>query len=414
MKLLALAWKDLQRQSRSGLLLVMALGAPLLLTGLLFFAFDSPSGSPQIATVRLAFTNLDRPPAGSPIAAGRTLQALLSAPSLASLVEVVSVPDAAAARAQVARGNVGAALIVPPDFTAAVLGTAGPSTVALIADPARPLSAGVVRDIVQRALDTFSAGALAARLTLERTSGPLSGVLAARAATSVAQGLADSTGAAGLQLRAPPGSSPSFAARMAAQVMGAMMIFFVFFTGAQGASSLLREQEEGTLARLYTTPTRASTVLGGKFLGTAVTLALQTVVLLVASAVIFGIHWGRPLPLLLATLALVVAAAGFGVLLLSFVRTSRQAGPMFGVVLTVTGMVGGLMTATFTNLPPGFELASRFTPQGWAMAAWRACLDGADLGAMALPLAVTAAIGVACLVVGVPLMRRRFALGSGT
>ncbi len=410
MKLLALAWKDLRRQSRSGLLLVMMLGAPLLLTGLIDLAFSSPAGTPEIATVTLAVANLDTPPTGAPLAAGHTLLAALSAPELAPLVHVVPVDGADAARAMVARGDAGAALVIPADFTAALLGRASSATATLTTDPARPLGAGVVKDVIQRALDGLSGSALAARLTLQQVAGPAAGALAMQAAMLVATD-APRGASAGVAMEAPAGSSPSFVTRMAAQVMGAMMIFFVFFTGAYGASSLLREQEEGTLPRLYTTPTGAATVLGGKFLGTAMTLAVQIAVLLSVSALVFGIRWGRPLPLVLASAALIIAAAGFGVLLLAFVRTSRQSGPMFGVVLTVTGMVGGLMTSTFTNLPASFELASRFTPQGWAMAAWRLCLDGRGVGAMAVSLVVTVAIGLACLAVGVPLMRRRFTQG---
>ncbi|MEJ2287048.1 MAG: ABC transporter permease [Deinococcales bacterium] len=411
MKLLALAWKDLRRQFRSGLLLVMMLGAPLLLTGLIDLAFSSPAGTPEIATVTLAVADLDAPPAGAPVAAGRTLVDALSAPELASLVQVVRVDDGAAARAMVARGEAGAALVIPADFTAAMLGEVASAAASLTTDPARPLGAGVAQDVIQRALDALTASALAARLTTQSVAGPAAGLLATQAAMRVAMGAQHDAGD-GVTLKAPVGATGSFVTRMAGQVMGAMMIFFVFFTGAYGASSLLREQEEGTLPRLYTTPTGAATVLGGKFLGTAITLAVQVAVLLSVSALVFGIRWGRPAPVLLASVALIVAAAGFGVLLLAFVRTSRQSGPMFGVVLTVTGMVGGLMTATFTDLPPAFELASRFTPQGWAMAGWRLCVDGRGVGAMALPLAVTVGIGLACLAVGVPLLRRRFAQGA--
>src|SRR5512136_649634 len=89
-------------------------------------------------------------------------------------------------------------------------------------------------------------------------------------------------------------------------VTAAMMVFFIFFTGANGASMIIQEEEDGTLARLFTCPTRLSTVLGGKFLAVLVTLALQSGVLLLAGRFIFGIQWGEPLTIALAMLALVV------------------------------------------------------------------------------------------------------------
>ena len=44
-----------------------------------------------------------------------------------------------------------------------------------------------------------------------------------------------------------------------------LLIFFVFFTGANTAQLILKEQEEGTLARVFTTPTPLPVILGGKF-----------------------------------------------------------------------------------------------------------------------------------------------------
>ena len=48
--------------------------------------------------------------------------------------------------------------------------------------------------------------------------------------------------------------------------MGGMTIFYAFFTGTSTAQTILREDEDGTLPRLFTTPTSQATVLGGKFL----------------------------------------------------------------------------------------------------------------------------------------------------
>jgi ABC-type Na+ efflux pump permease subunit len=69
------------------------------------------------------------------------------------------------------------------------------------------------------------------------------------------------------------------------------MIFFTFFTGAAGAASLLYEQEEGTLAWLFTTPTPRAAILGGKFFAVLLILAVQVSVLLFAGRLLFGIRF---------------------------------------------------------------------------------------------------------------------------
>lgn len=413
MKLLALAWRDLRRQFRSGLLLLMMIGVPLLLTGLLYFAFGSSTGGPSLQPTTVAVADLDRPPALAPVAVGEVVTAALRSPELEPLLRLVPAADLAQARDRVRNGELGALLIVPADATRALM-AGGRVDLELVTDPGRPLAAGVVRDVVQAVADGLSSGAIAAHVSASLAAdealadAPALGLMAAVQAAARPRGAAPPA----VTVVAPvAGGGDSFARRMAAEVMAAMMIFFVFFSGAYGASAVLREQEEGTLKRLNTTPTTVATQLAGRFLGIAAILVTQIAVLLIAARLVFGIAWGRPLPVAVAGLALAVDAAGFGVLLLAFVRTSRQSGPVFGVVLTVTGMVGGLMTATMPSVPPAFQVASLFTPQGWAMALWRGCMAGDTLTALLPALTGTLVIGLGLLAVGVPLMRRRFVRG---
>jgi len=196
---------------------------------------------------------------------------------------------------------------------------------------------------------------------------------------------------------------------MLAQVMVAMIIFYAFFTGTSTAQTILQEDEAGTLARLFTTPTPQTAILGGKFLAVLITLVVQVVVLLLAAALVFGVNWGQPLTALLASVGLVVVAAGFGVMLISFLKSTRQAGSVTGGVLTISGMAGGLFTSSLPNPPAFFEVASLLTPQGWALRGWKLALDGAGAGAALLPVLVTLGLGVIFFVIGAAFFRKRFA-----
>jgi ABC-type transport system involved in multi-copper enzyme maturation permease subunit len=53
------------------------------------------------------------------------------------------------------------------------------------------------------------------------------------------------------------------------------MIFFSFFTASYAMQTILQEDEEGTLARLFTTPTPRSSILAGKFLAVFFTVIIQ-------------------------------------------------------------------------------------------------------------------------------------------
>jgi ABC-type Na+ efflux pump permease subunit len=75
--------------------------------------------------------------------------------------------------------------------------------------------------------------------------------------------------------------------------MGGMMVFYAFFTGTSTAQSILKEEEERTLPRLFTTPTSQAEILNGKFLAVFMTVLVQMVVLLLTSWLTFNINWGR-------------------------------------------------------------------------------------------------------------------------
>jgi ABC-2 type transport system permease protein len=191
--------------------------------------------------------------------------------------------------------------------------------------------------------------------------------------------------------------------------MAGMMIFFVFFMGAHGAQSILREDEDGTLQRLFTTPTAKATILGGKLVSVILALLVQIAVLLFVSSLIFDINWGDPATLLLAASGLIAAAAGFGVLLISFIDNTRQTGPVLGGVLPLMGMLGGLFTTGIPDLPAAFDTVMLITPQGWALRSWELALAGAAPHALMLPALVLFLSGLACFGAGVYRFSKRFA-----
>lgn len=422
MKALHIALKDMLRAFRSAFALVFMFVLPMLTTGIIAFAFSglgSGDGGFDLPTTRVVVANLDRPPGGpGVVSAGQALVATLQDEGLADLLEVSTAAGEADARAAVDDRRADLAVIVPPDFTAAAFGGWGGEAVVLYQDPTLTLGPAIVRDLVGRFVDGFAGAIIAA----EVTSGQLAaaGVAlepsevegVARAYASWLEPSAARHGAgpaSDLDVRAPQGerAPANPLVEMIAGIMTGMLVFYAFFTGASTAQSIVREDEEGTLARLFTTPTPITTILGGKFLAVFATVIVQAIVTMIAARLIFGVRWGAPAPMGLALVALVVVAAGFGVFLMSFVKNNRQAGPVMGGVLTVTGMAGGLMTS---GLPPTptFETITLFTPQGWVLRLWKQAVGGAAVGELLLPFAVSLAIGVVLFAVGARVFRRRF------
>jgi ABC-2 type transport system permease protein len=190
-----------------------------------------------------------------------------------------------------------------------------------------------------------------------------------------------------------------------------MTIFYAFFTGTSTAQSILREDEDGTLPRLFTTPTTQATVLGGKFLAVGLTVLVQMTVLLVLGRLIFAIQWGSLLPLALVTLATVLAAATFGIFIMSLLKSTRQAGTVLGGVLTVTGMLGmvKIFTMGLPVTPAWADLASMFVPQGWAVRGLSQVMAAAPVNDILLTCLALLVMSIVFFLVGVLRFQKRYA-----
>ena len=423
MKTIDIAIKDLKHIFKNVFSLVMMFGAPLLITGLLYFAFSGMVAGGKsgftLPVTKVQVVNLDQPGAASGFAAGHKLVEFLQDESLAGVIKVSLAPDEAAARAAVDAQQAGVALTIPPNFSAASTSPGQDAALVLYQDPTLSIGPGIVRDLVSHFMDGFSGAKIAGQVTgegLAASGEPIDPALNARVtqqytAWMQSHGHGESESIPRLVIRTPAGEiqSGSQRAAMIGPIMAGMLVFFVFFMGANGAESLIREGEQGTLTRIFSTPTALSAILGGKFLGVIVSLCIHVGILLLASTLLFGVRWGQLSTVILVSAGLVVASAGFGVMLMSFIKGSRQTGPVLGGVMTLTGMLGGLFTTAIPGLPAAFDTVSLVTPQGWALQAWKLALSGAGVGLAAVPVLALVGMGLAFLVVGIILFRKRFA-----
>lgn len=428
MKTLYIASKDLLRSFRSVSFLAFGLLVPLLVSGLFYFAFGglvSEGGGFDLPTTKVLLVNLDTPqPEYGAFSAGQVLVEMMRSEELASLLEVALVEDAAGARAAVDRQEAGVAVIVPADFTSAVLDPEGHAAIEVYQDPTLTLGPGIVRTLIRQVADGFAGSRIAVGVTegmltaqgLPVDTARLQEVAMQYARWAEALGQGEQSGEAPLlELRAPGRSqeqTTDLRTSIISMIMAGMLVFYVFFTAASSAASILREEESGTLARLFTTPTPQSAILGGSFIAIFVTLVVQVAVLLATSRLAFGIDWGEPPWVALVALGMIVAAAGLGILLTSLLKNVRQTGVIYGGVLTVAGMVGmmGIFTATVPAATRGpFTILSLLVPHGWAVRGWELLLRGGGSGDLLITVAVMLGLGVGCFILGALRFRKRFA-----
>lgn len=426
MKILDIAFKDMTRSFRSAFAIGMMVIAPLMLTGLIYFAFGGMSGGDvSMTAIKVGVVNADKLPADSALEApiGDNIRSMFFDESVGSWITATDYPDEASAHAAVDKQEIGVAVIIPQNFTERYLSGKQDVQVLIINDPTLSIGPAVVQDMVTMMVDGVAGGGIAIQTIMERLDA--NGIQTEPAQipswierygnwyAEFQRNLFHHPDKAAYVVVAPAAGEMETAdpiQKVMGLTMAGQMIFFAFFTGAYSMMSILREDEEGTLARLFTTPTDRTSILTGKFLAVFLTVILQGIVLMVAGHYAFGVNWGEFGAMALALTGQVLAATGLGVLLIAFVKNSRQGGPVLGGGLTALGMLGGLFTANMPNaLPAAMNTIANFTPQGWVLKAWRMVMDGQSAGDLLIPFAVMVAMGVVMFVVGAAMFGKRFA-----
>jgi ABC-2 type transport system permease protein len=426
MKILDIAIKDLTRSFRSAFAIGMMVVAPLMLTGLIYFAFGSmSSGDVSMTAIKVGVVNADQLPSDAVLAVpiGDNIRSMFFDESVKSWIEARDYADQASARAAVDKQEIGVAVIIPQDFTTSYLSGEQDVQVLIVNDPTLSIGPAVVEDMVTMMVDGVAGGGIAIQTIMERLEA--NGVQPDPSQipswierygnwyADFQRNLFHNPDKAALVMVAPSAGETETAdplAQMMGLTMAGQMIFFAFFTGGNSMMSILQEHEEGTLARLFTTPTDRTKILMGKFVAVFITVFLQGIVLMIAGRLAFGIQWGKAGSMVLALIAQVFAAVGLGVLLISFVKSTKQGGPVLGGGLTALGMLGGLFTANMPNaLPDAMKMIANFTPQGWVLKGWRMALDGSVAGDLLIPFFVTVAMGILMFALGALMFRKRYA-----
>ena len=135
-----------------------------------------------------------------------------------------------------------------------------------------------------------------------------------------------------------------------------------------GISALFAyERQQGTLRRLLTTPASKATFLFGTITGQVAMALVQMLLLVSFGILVMKLNWGRePLALFVILLTSALAAAAFGTLMGTFIKTESQASGLS----IMFGMVFALMGGCWYPLelfPSVIQNAVKILPTRWAM-----------------------------------------------
>lgn len=295
----------------------------------------------------------------------------------------------------VERGEAEAGLVIPEGFDRAVR-SGGTVDLPYIARPAGVGSEA--RLVVAAVIDEQSVALRAARVYETVELGTFDeGLIASRRLQGVVPPVKART------LTAGGGSVSGTFDYGAAQ----QLVLFVFVISLSASSMLIDSRRLGASRRMLASPTRVGAIVAGEALGRLAIALVQGLVIVLVTALLFGVEWGDPL----ATLAIVVAfslvGTGAAMLLGSLLDNANQAGGMGVFIGLGFAALGGSM-APLEIFPEGVRVVAHATPHAWAMDAFGHVLgEDAGLGGIAPELGVLLAYAAVLLAVATFAFRRK-------
>jgi ABC-2 type transport system permease protein len=380
-----IAAKDLRQKLRDRSVLLMAVLAPLGLAFLFSMMIpDQDTFHTTYAVVDLDHGDVARGLVDGPLAG-------LSSAGVATLVTTATEADA---RAAVDAKDVAAAIVIPAGFSADV--RAGRPARLLVIGGSSTLPAEIARSV----LVGFGSQVTAVQVAV----GTALAAAGASADPSLATELAAAAVAAPAPIATRAGETADRVASSKTYYGASMAVMFVFFAAQFGVLGLLAERRNGTLARMLAAPIAPATILLGKVLVSLVVATISMSVIVVATTLLLGAHWGDPLAVAALVVAAAMAATGIATLVVGFARTEEQAGSFIAVAALTLAILGGSFFR-MSQAPEGMAALSVITPHAWFLRGINDLAAGGGIAVVAPSLAVLAAVGL--VTGGIGLLRAR-------
>jgi ABC-2 type transport system permease protein len=189
------------------------------------------------------------------------------------------------------------------------------------------------------------------------------------------------------------------------------MYFWVLFIGQWPFQEVFQEQESRVLPRILSCPVTPGQYVLSKLLRCFVLCSLAVVLLLVASALLFGLKWGNPLKLAAVVALWAGSMTGLLALIFSLSRTREQANVFSPLVLLTLAMLGGSMFP-YENLPHFLQMVGLYSPNRWAVLGLQAVARAKPMAEALWPLTALFVMGVLGTGLGFFLFTRQLAAGG--
>jgi ABC-2 type transport system permease protein len=147
-------------------------------------------------------------------------------------------------------------------------------------------------------------------------------------------------------------------------------------------------------------------VLAGKTFGTYLTGVVQMLLLILSSAIFFGVQWGNLPAILALVLAAVAGAVGWGMFITAVARTPGQVSAIGSAIMLTFGILGGSFI-NMETMPNWFRLLTKISPNAWGIDGFTTLALGGGLKDILIPILALLVMGATLFVVAVLLINRR-------
>jgi ABC-2 type transport system permease protein len=174
------------------------------------------------------------------------------------------------------------------------------------------------------------------------------------------------------------------------------LIMFIWFIVVQGFRTLIQEKENGTFNRIVSTPTNYNKYLISKIASTYIFGLIIITVILTAGKYIFNINLASNMVDESIIFAVYLfAITGIVMIFVPFIKKQQSFTIFGGIIMTLTGILGGSFFSIDEISSTTMQLISKFTPESWAIKAISdITLNNADINSEMISLVMLSAIGV--------------------
>ena len=404
------ARKDLERRLKDPLALIIWLGIPLAIGGLIGLSMTGGGGTPK---ARVLLVDQDDTFLSNFVANAR------GQGELSDFLDIEEV-DYDEGMERIQDGDGTALVVLPEGFTEALL-EEEPATITLITNPAQTIMPAMVEEGLEMLVEAafYIQRLMGEPLRELRESIPDDAEFAEDLVVASFSGEINRRVRQLDEVLFPPvlkfelaeaevgkDDGPGFNFGLIF-VPGVLFMALLFI--AQGMiEDLWTEKDQGTLRRMVSTPRPLTVFLGGKLLAGALLMAIATLIGLLLDVAFFDIPWGAvPFALVWCTFAGTALLALF--LLLQFFASNRRgASVLTSSVIFPLMMIGGSFFP-FEAMPSWMVSIGMWTPNGMGVVVLKDILrEELALSSLWLPTVVLSGLAAAALFLSERILMRRF------